>query len=409
MKVKICFIVSCLSIGLAGEVLAQTLTLDSCYSMALRNYPLVKQYDLIEQTREYTLSNASKAYLPQVSLTGIAGYVFASGSGDVKFIGIAQVNQTIWDGGATKAQKKMIAAAAESEKANLEVSLYDLRSRVNQLFFGILLIDEQLSQVEQHEKVLSNNFSRIQKLNENGMAYQTDLDEIDVEQRKLNQQRTEYRYVRQGYIRILSLMTAANINEHTKLEKPAISNPFADATITRPELKFFESQRLSIYSEDERRKVDLMPKVGVLGIGALLTPEVALGPTSLSTIGVLGLNASWSINGLYRNANLKKLNQLSINKVDLQQKNFVFNTNLQVTQTKANIEKQQAILTEDKEIVDLRKRIREGYQAKHNNGVASLLDLLDATEKENEAKTQMALHEMQLLMSFYEYKTQIGN
>jgi len=225
----------------------------------------------------------------------------------------------------------------------------------------------------------------------------------------LNQQKTEYRYVRQGYVRMLALMTAANINERTKLEKPAIASPLAEATIMRPELKLFESQRLSIYSEDDKRKVDLMPKVGVLGIGAVLTPEVALGPTRLSTIGVLGINASWSINGLYRNANLKKLNQLSVEKVDLQQQNFVFNTNLQVTQTKANIEKQQAILIEDKEIVDLRGRIREGYQAKYNNGITSLLDLLDATEKENEAKTQMALHEMQLLMSFYEYKTQIGN
>lgn len=409
MKIKIWLIVSWLFIGSANLVVAQTLTLDSSYTLALNNYPLVKQYDLIEKTKEYTLSNASKAYLPQVSLTGIVGYVFASGSGDSKLIGIVQVNQTIWDGGATKAQKKIIAASADSEKANLEVSLYDLRSRVNQLYFGILLVDEQLLQIDQQEKVLSNNANRIRTLNENGLAYQTDLDEINVEQRKFNQQRTEYRYVRQGYVQMLSLLTGMSISGQMKLEKPVIVDASAVIDINRPELKFFESQRTMISAEDDKRKVDLMPKIGVLGIGVMLEPEVALGPSSLSSLGVVGLNASWNISGLYKNANQKKLSQLSLDKVNVQQNNFVFNTNLQATQTRANIEKQQAILAEDKEIVNLRQRIREGYQVKYNNGIASLLDLLDATEKESEAKTQMTLHEMQLIMAYYEYKAQTGN
>src|SRR6476660_1588947 len=100
---------------------AQVLSIDSCYALAVRNYPLIRQYELIEKTKEYTLSNAGKAYLPQVSVTAIEGYVFgdlpnlgnAEGSSNFKFIGLAQVNQTIWDGGATKTQKKIINAQSE--------------------------------------------------------------------------------------------------------------------------------------------------------------------------------------------------------------------------------------------------------------------------------------------------------
>lgn len=407
MKIKICLLVFCL--GIVNQLMAQTLTLDSCYTQAVRNYPLVKQYDLIEKTKEYTLGNASKAYLPQVSLTGIAGYLFASGQSDQKLIGIVQFNQTLWDGGAAKTQKKIITASAESEKASLDVALYELRSRVNQLYFGILLVDEQLSQLSQYDKVLGHNASRIRTLNENGMAFQTDLDEISVEQLKLNQQKTEYRYVRQGYVQMLSLLTGTRINEQSKFEKPVLTDPSVEVNIIRPELKLFESQRVLVSAEDDKRKVELMPKIGVLGIGVMLQPEIALGPSSLSSLGVVGVNASWNINGLYKNANQKKLSQLSFDRINLQQRNFVFNTNLQVSQTKANIEKHQAILAEDEEIVNLRKRIREGYQVKYDNGIASMLDLLDATEKENEAKTQMTLHEMQLLMAYYDYKTQTGN
>ena len=132
-------------------VAAQSLSIDSCYAMAVRNYPLIRQYELIEKTTEYTLNNASKAYLPQVSVTAIEGYVFGElptsgsaegGSSNFKFIGLGQVNQLIWDGGATKAQKKIINAQSETDKANITVALHDLKSRVNQLYFGILLVDE---------------------------------------------------------------------------------------------------------------------------------------------------------------------------------------------------------------------------------------------------------------------------
>src|SRR6187455_3447875 len=127
-----------------GSLTAQMLNIDSCHAMAIRNYPLIKQYDLIEKTREYTLSNANKAYLPQISLTGIGGFIFGGfpstgtsgkGGSNFNFIGLGQLNQTIWDGGATKTQKKIIEAQSEMDKANIDVALHDLKSRVNELYF----------------------------------------------------------------------------------------------------------------------------------------------------------------------------------------------------------------------------------------------------------------------------------
>src|SRR5690606_18811464 len=133
----------------------------------------------------------------------------------------------------------------------------------------------------------------------------------------------------------------------------------------------------------------------------IFAPGIEFGASELSSIGIAGLSASWNISGLYKNANQKQLTQQSLDKINVQEEIFLFNTRLQLTQASANIEKQKAILAEDEEIVSLRKSIRESYQVKYNAGSGSLIDLLNATEKENEARAQKTLHEMQLLMTLY--------
>ena len=402
---------------LVGTAMAQSLNIDSCYVFATRNYPLIKQYELIEKTKEYTLSNAGKAYLPQVSLTAIEGYVFgdlptigASGDGsNFKFIGIGQINQTIWDGGATKTKKKIINAQSETDKANVDVAMHDLRSRVNQLYFGILLIDEQLKQLEIQNTTLTNNVNRIKQLTDNGLAYKTDLDEIRVEQLKLNQQRTEFNYTRNGYVIMLSLLIGAHINSQTILQKPPVSDQGSNLGIIRPELSLYKSQRNLVIAQSDMQRVNVMPKIGLLGAGVLLAPGINQGSSKATTIGVAGLSVGWNIGALYTNSNEKELKQQSLNKINVQEETFLFNTRLQLTQTNANIEKQKAVLAQDEEIVNLRKIIREGYQLKYDTGAGPLIDLLNATEKESEARGQKALHEMQLLMTLYEYKTISGN
>lgn len=408
------------SLATVASATAQVLSIDSCYALANKNYPLIKQYELIEKTKEYTLSNANKAYLPQLSITAIEGYIFgelpsfgpASGeteSSDFKFIGVAQLNQTIWDGGATKTQKRIITASSEAEKASLDVAMYDLHARINQLYFGILLVDEQLVQLEVQNTILGNNVNRIRQLSDNGLAYKTDLEEIKVEQLKLNQRKTELKYVRNGYVMMLSLLIGAKITDPIILQKPALTDPLPDFQIMRPELSLYKSQRNMVNAQSDLQRVSRMPKIGLLGAGVMLAPGIGSGDNGATSIGVAGLSATWSINGFYKRGNEKQLKQLSLNKINLQEETFLFNTKIQVTQTSADVEKQKAILNGDEEIIGLRKSIRESYQLKYNTGSGSLMDFLDATEKESEARSQKALHEMQLLITLSEQKTITGN
>lgn len=402
-------------LGVISTAQAQTMTVEQSYQLAVGNYPLIKQYELIEKSKEYTLSNASKAYLPQLSLTAIEGYVFGDfpsmgAAGDeskFKFIGMGQVNQAIWDGGATKTQKKIIEASSNLDKAAIEVSLYELRSRVNQLYFGILLIDEQLRQLEIQNTILSNNIDRVKKLYENGLTYKTDVDEMKAEQLNLSRQKKDFQYTRNGYQTMLSYLVGKDIGQ-AKLEKP--QNTIAlDTLIHRPEQLRFESQRNLLNAQSGMQKVSLMPKVGLLGAGIVLAPGINFGNDKISTLGVAGLSVGWDIKGLYKNSNEKELTKLELNKIAVQEETFLFNTKLQMSQKMADIERQNAILKDDDEIVKLRQAIREGYQLKYDTGAGPLIDLLNATEKEGIARAEKALHEIQLLMSTYEYQTIKGN
>jgi len=401
----------------ADAARGQVLNIDSCYAMALRNYPLIRQYSLIDKTKEYTLSNAGKAYLPQLSINAIEGYVFgqlpsfggSGSSGGFKFIGIGQVSQTLWDGGATKTQKEIATASAETEKASTDVSLYDLHQRINQLYFGVLLIDEQLKQLDIQNSVLANNINRARQLHEQGLAYSTDVDEVKAEQLKLHQQKTEFIYSRSGYLMMLSLLTGARLSNDASLQKPFANILSAYSAILRPELTLYKNQRTLVDAQSHMQHVSLMPKIGLIGAGVIFAPGISFGNSTLSSLGVAGLSASWNIGGLYKNSNDKQLTQQQLSKISVQEETFLFNTRLQMTQSAANINKQKAILSEDDEIVQLRQNIRQGYQLKYDNGAGPLMDLLNAAEKEKEARAQKALHEMQWLMSLYDYKTITGH
>ncbi|WPO78378.1 TolC family protein [Flavobacterium sp. KACC 22761] len=396
-------------------VSAQTLTIDQSYKLAVENYPLIKQYELIEKSKEYTLSNANKAYLPQISVTAIEGYVFGDfpsmgNSGNdskFKFIGLGQVNQVIWDGGATKTQKKIVEASSNVDKASVEVSLYDLRSRVNQLYFGVLLIEEQLKQLEIQNTILANNIDKVKKLHENGLAYKTDVDEMKAEQLILSRQKKDFEYTKNGYQTMFSYLIGKNINQ-TKFEKP-INAVGLDTLIKRPEQLRFSNQRNLISAQSDMQKVSLMPKVGLIGAGVVFAPGINFGTSKISTVGVAGLSVNWDIKGLYKNSNEKELTKQQLKQIDLQEETFLFNTRFQMNQKTADIERQTSILKDDDAIVKLRQTIREGYQLKYDTGAGPLIDLLNATEKEGNARAEKALHEIQLLMSAYEYQTIKGN
>jgi len=264
MKARICKLIPTLSLvfALAPGILQAQLSLDSCQAKALRNYPLIQQFELIEQSKELTLSNANKAWLPQLDITLIGGAIHGlpsfspGGSGsqswDMKLISVGQLNQMIWDGGMTKANKEMIKANSEIEKADLEVNLYQLRDRVDNLYFGVLLIDEQLKQLDLLIETLLINQKRIKSAIENGTAFKSDADELKVEIINAEQKKTELAYNKQAYVAVLSAMIGEQIPENETFARPSFSGSVEGLNNKRPELMRFNQQRLLVESQAKR-------------------------------------------------------------------------------------------------------------------------------------------------------------
>jgi outer membrane protein TolC len=397
------------------------LSLDQCQEKSKANYPLIKQYDLISKSTEYTISNASKAYLPQVSVTGIGAYLISGlpsfslpgtqskESDNFKFIGIAQINQVIWDGGATHTQKVIAKAKSEVDKANIDVSFYSIRERVNQIYFGVLIIDEQLKQLAILKENLERNLTNIKLTQDNGLAYQSDVDEVKSELQSVEQKKIEFKYTRKGYIDMLSCLTGEQLNENVTLEKPFTAESVSIFTMNRPELKLFSSQVKFIAANSSFNKVLNMPKIGVLGIGALIEPGISLGNTTLSSIALAGVSISWNTSGIYKTSSNKNLEKIQSEMISNQQEAFLFGNNLQLKQVSSEIDKQKEIMAKDNEIVALKNNIKRSYQLKYDNGMCSMNDLINSITKESEARINMALHYVQLLMSIYNYKTISGN
>jgi len=422
------FLVLCCQLGLN----AQSLTVEACQDKAKANYPLVKQYGLIEQTAQYNVSNANKGYLPQLSLSAKATYqsdvtqipavlsqtlsqmagksiTFQSLAKD-QYQAVAQADQVIWDGGVISAQKKITTTTAQVEKQKLDVDLYALKDRVNQLFFGILLLNEQIKQNDILINELGVDMNRISAYKQNGVANQADLDAIKVEQLNANQRDTELKSTRKSYFIMLSAFTKVNIDESTEFVKPELDLVVLnDSTNHRPELGLFEAQNKMYESQKSLLNAGNLPKLGAFLQGGIGEPGLNMFNPGFSPFYIGGIRLSWNFSGLYSQKN--NINKLEISKKsdDIQKETFLFNNNLASRQQKTEIEKLQSTLSNDDEIIRLRKNIKKSTSSRVDNGTLTITDLIRETNAENQAIQLKSLHEIQLLMSVYQLKTNINN
>jgi outer membrane protein TolC len=411
---------------------AQNLTVETCYEKAKVNYPLVKQYGLIEQTAQYNISNANKGYLPQLTLSARATYQsdvtqIPSSLGDVlskltgkpfsfptlskdQYQAVLEASQVIWDGGAISSQKRITNASTEVEKQKMEVDLYALKDRVDQLFFGILLLNEQLKQNDILKNDLQTNFNRLTAFKQNGVANQADIDAINVEQLNANQRESDLKSARKTYCLMLSALTGFNITDQTVLTKPEINlSVLKDSTNLRPELGLFDAQNKLYDSQKSLLISGNLPKIGAFVQGGYGQPGLNMFTTGFSPFYIGGIRLSWNISGLYSQKN--NINKLDISKetVNVQKETFLFNNNLLTKQQQNEIEKLQSTLTNDDEIIRLRQNIKKAASAKLDNGTASVNDLIREINAENQALQLKSLHEIQLLMTVYQFKNNINN
>ena len=399
------------------------LSIDDCYKKAQANYPLVKQYGLIEQSKEYNLSNANKGYLPQVSLSAKASYqsevtklpitlpnVVIKGVNKDQYQSVVEVNQTIWDGGVIHNQKKITEASSTVDKQKLDVDMYAINERINQLFFGILLLDEQIKQNILLQDELKRNYSQITSYMTNGIANQADLDAVKVNQLNTAQRKVELEATRKAYREMLIAMIGESIKEDTYLTKPSAAESVSlSEIINRPELQLFDAQSNLFETQKSIINSKNMPKLGLFIQGGYSNPALNMLKSEFTPYYIAGARLSWNFGGLYTKKNEKKLLETSKQNIAVQKETFLFNTNLKMTQQNNEIDKMKQLMQDDNEIIRLRASIKKAAEMKVENGTLSVTELLREINSEDQAMQNKVLHEIQLLMSIYNYKNTTNN
>ena len=410
------------TLSLAAMLAHAQLTLEECQRRAQDNYPLVRQYGLIEKARGYDLSNAGKGYLPQFSLSGKATY-----QSDITRLPVEipnldiepvpkdqyqvmlEVQQVLWDGGDIRSRKRLTRAASEVELEKQHVDMYALTDRVNQLFFGILLLDEQLKLNSLLQEDLGRTHKQVADYIANGIATLSDLDAVSVEQLNTRQHRVELETTRRAYLSMLAAFTGKDLSSETVLLKPAAEENIDRQMNNRPDLRWYDAQGEQLHQQEAALNTRLMPRFGLFVQGAYGNPGLNMLKDEFNAYYMAGVRMSWNFGSLYTLKNDRRRIDNTRQQIETGRDVFLFNIRLQATQQDAGIVSMRRQMADDDEIIRLRGNIRRAAEAKVQNGTMTVTDMLREITNESMARQTKALHEVQLLMNIWQLKYTLNN
>ena len=386
------------------------------------NYPLIKQKDYIEKTKDYSVSNVWNGYFPQITINGQATYqsdvtqvpallpgIIIQRLSKDQYKVVADVTQTIYDGGIMSSQAGIQESVSEIDNQKIEIELLNLKQRVNQIYLGVLLIDAQLNQIELVKNDLNESISKLNAAYLNGTATKSDVDVLKAELLNAEQRKIELHSSRISYLNMLGLLINENLNESTILSTPSQINFLPTVEIIRPELKLYSAQKNLIENQDGLTVSKIIPKASLFFQGGYGKPGLNFFVNEFAWFYITGIQFSWSLSNFYSYGNESEINQLNLQSIDAQTETFLLNTKITTNQQLQEIDKLNKMIEVDKGIIELRTSVKLAAQSKLENGVITSSDYIRELNAEDTAKQNLEIHKIQLLLAQYNYKITTGN
>ena len=421
MRKKICILMML-------PVMAQAQTLEECQRAAEQNYPLIRQYGLIEKTTSLNVANIQKGWLPQVSASAQAtlqsdvpafpdefqklyqqmGITMEGLERDQYRVGI-DVHQTVYDGGNIKSQKEIARRQGELQSRQNEVTMYNVRRRVNEMYFSLLLIDEQIQLNADLQTVLEGNEKKLAAMLKGGTASESDWQNVKAERLNVVQQMTGLQSQRTALVRMLSTFCAMEVN---RLVKPEIPENTGSTVNLRPELKTIDAQLRLADAKEKALDATLMPRLGVFAQGYYGYPGYNMFEDmtgrKLSWNGIIGARLTWNIGALYSRKNDKAKLQAERETAEANRERFLLDNKMEQIQQNENISRYRQLMTDDEEIISLRSSIRKAAESKLAHGIIDVNDLVREINSENKARVEQCIHEIEMLKEIYNLKITTG-
>lgn len=398
-------------------------TLEECQQAAEKNYPLIKQYGLIAKTTQLTVKNIQKGWLPQVTASAQATYQSAVTAWPESMQSIYQqmglnmkglrkdqykigvdLQQTIYDGGAISSQRNIAQQEGKVQEVQTETNLYQVRRRVNEMYFSLLLLNEQIQLNEDVKALLQSSEKKLSAMVKGGTAAASDLDNVRAERLSVEQQNENLKQQKLMLQRMLSVFCGLEVNN---TQKPA---PIQIASLVnnRPEMRLYNSQLELTEAKEKALDTQLRPKLGLFAQGFYGYPGLNMFEDMMnrkwSLNGIVGIKLSWNVSTLYTHKNDKARLNAQREMIENAREVFLFNNKLEEIQQSENISRYQTMMKSDDEIIVLRTNVRKAAESKLTHGIIDVISLLREINNENAAKTQQSIHEIDMLKEMYNLK-----
>lgn len=399
---------------------AQEITLNECYQKAKQNYPLIKRNELITKSKDYNIQNAAKGWLPQFNISAQISYQSDVTEIPIKIQGVnidplskdqykavIDVSQNIFDGGNISNQKKAASTQSDIEIEKNNVDLDKLKERINQLYFGILMTDEQLRQTDFTKQDIENGIVKAEAQLKNGVIFRSNLEVLKAQLLVIEQRQIEYRNVRRNFLDMLSMFIHQKLDDDTILEEP--EKLILSSENNRSELKLFDFQKQYLDIQKLVVKTRNLPKLSLFFQGGYGKPGLNMLKNEFDTFYIGGLRLNIPITGFYTQKNDLKIIKNQQDDIEILKENFLFNQSLESIQNKNELEKIQNLIDKDGELIILRENIKKASLAQLDNGVADTNDYLREVNAEEQAKILKIQHEIQYLLVQYNQRALYNN
>ncbi len=396
-------------------------TLTSCYNLAEVHYPFVAQKNILAQITDEAIQKINSVWQPQVYINAQATY-----QSDVTSIGITlpgieiqelskdqykatlDVSQIIYDGGISKQQRSIQSINTDVETQKVNVDMYKIRERVNQIYLVILQAEKQLALVDNLKIELNNQAEKIKAGQQFGTATQFQADILAAEIIKADQKRIEIVAAKEAAINMLNQITGSNFNYQTQFQTPVIGIAENDTIINRPELMLYDSQSKLLQAQMSFAEAATLPKLSLFVQGGYGRPGLNFLDDTFQFYYLGGIKFNyplWTGNSKSHDAAIYKL---QADNIENYKSTFTMNMSVQSEQQRAEIKKVNQLIEKDQELITLKTKIKSGAQAQLDNGTMAADDYVKYVTDENEAKINLAIHQMQLVAAQINYLTILG-
>ncbi len=399
----------------------EPLSLEKCYDLAETNYPKAKQSALVKEQSDLNSEIIKTRKYPKIDFDAQATYqsdvihfptenpglIFELPNKD-QYRATLTLNQLIYGGGTIDAAIAEENAKSITQLQKVDVELYQLKPKINQIYFSILLTQEKKEILFAKQKQIKEKLKEVKAGIKYGAVLPSSDAVLEAELLKIQQQLNEIESSRQNLIQTLEKYIGSPVSDTSVFTYPVNSLQISD-TINRPEMELFNLQKSQIDNTSSLLQKNRLPKIYGFAQGGYGNPGLNMLDNSFQTFYYVGLKFNWNV--FDWNKTKKQTQALELNKqlIESEKEEFRLQTSIQLEQQALEVKKYNDFIKSDQTIISLQKHILKTAESQLKNGVITSSDYMDQLTDLYEAEINLKTHQIQLLLAQANYKVVQGN